>query len=118
MPLMATEEMLAAKAWLENVAVPPRADPALLAIHGWLSPDGTLYSCGWEQHNELTAALGYRHESLIEADGYCKLSALRWLVEPRYCQNGLSEQQWATIERWYESNRFPEEHFLRLCASV
>jgi hypothetical protein len=117
-PLMATEEMRAAKAWLENVRVPAQPDPDLLAIHGWLSPDGTLFACGWEQHNELTAALGFRHESEIEAAGYCKLTALRWLVETRYCQHGLTENQWATIEKWYARNGFPEEHFLRLCGSV
>ena len=118
LPLLATEEMRVAKAWLEKVEIPAQQDTALLAIHGWLSPEGALYACGWEQHNVLTAALGFRHESDIEGAGYCKLSALRWLVQPRYCQTGLTEAQWETIERWYERNGFPDEHFLRLCASV
>ena len=118
LPLLATDEMLAAKAWLENIEVPPLADERLLAIHGWLSPDGALYACGWEKHDVLTAALGFEHESAIEAAGYCKLTALKWLVGPRYCRSGLTDDQWETIEQWYERNGFPEEHFLRLCSSA
>lgn len=117
-PLMPTEEMRKAKAWLERIATPPQPDDELLAIHGWLEPEGRLYACGWEKHNELTKALGFGHESEVEAAGYCKLSALAWLVGPKYCQKGLTEAQWATIERWYARNGFPEEHFLRLCGSA
>ena len=118
MALLPTDEMRAAKAWLEVVETPARPDTELLAMHGWLSPDGQLFACGWQKHNELTAALGYRHESELEAAGYCKLSQLQWLVGHRYCQNGLTEKQWETIERWYERNGFPEEHFLRLSSLV
>jgi hypothetical protein len=116
MALLATEEMRGAKAWLEVIEKPPVPDNELLAIHGWLSPEGILYACGWERHNELTEALGYRHESDIEKAGYCKLTQLKWLVGPRYCERGLTNEQWETIEKWYERNGFPEEHFIRLSA--
>lgn len=114
--LLPTDEMRAAKVWLETIASPPTVDDDLLAIHGWLCPAGKLYACGWEKHNDLTRALGYAHESDIEKAGFCKLSQLRWLVQPRYCARPLTDAQWGTIERWYEKNGFPEEHFLRLTA--
>ena len=114
--LLPTDEMRRAKRWLEVIQNPPQPDQDLLAIHGWLSPKGVLYACAWEKHNELTAALGFRHESEIEQSGFCKLSQLKWLVEPRYCEHGVTAAQWETIERWYEKNGFPDEHFMRLGA--
>ena len=114
--LVPTDEMRAAKAWLEKLEKPVRQDTELLAMHGWLSPEGKLYACGWKKHDELTSALGFAHESDIEAAGYCKLSQLKWLVQPRYAQQGINDAQWCTIEKWYQRNGFPEEHFMRLCA--
>lgn len=112
--LTPTQRMRDAKGWLEVVENPPRADDQLLAIHGWLAPDGTLFACAWEKHNELATALGFSHESEIESAGYCKLSQLKWLVNPRYCARRLTRAQWKTIEEWYERNGYPEEHFIRL----
>lgn len=116
--LVPTEEMRRARLWLEKIEEPPLPDKELLSVHGWLSPEGELYACGWERHDELTKALGYRHESDIEEAGFCKLSRLTWLVQPRYCKSGLTESQWETIERWYDRNGFCESHYLRLAASV
>jgi len=116
--LAPTEEMRKAKAWLEVIKRPPEPDEQLLAIHGWLSPTGELYACGWEKHNDLTRALGFQHESEIEEAGFCKLSQLNWLVQARYCDQSLTAAQWTTIERWYARNGFPEEHFLRLSGPV
>ena len=116
MNLLPTDEMREAKLWVEQILVPPTPVSDLLAMHGWLAPSGQLFACGWEKHNELTTVLGFKHESEIEQAGFCKLTQLRWLVEPRYCENGLQAAQWETIERWYERNKFPDEHFQRLCA--
>jgi hypothetical protein len=112
--LVPTEEMRKAKGWIEVIKKPPEPARELTVIHGWLSPEGVLFACAWEKHNELTKALGFSHESEIENAGYCKLSQLKWLVQKRYCANGLTEAQWATIEQWYARNGFPEEHFMRL----
>ena len=112
--LVPTDEMRDAKAWLERLEDPVKPDRDLLATHGWLDPEGLLYASGWEKHNELTRALGFTHESDIEDAGYCKLSQLKWLVGPRYCKKGVTDEQWSTIEKWYQRNGFPEEHFLRL----
>lgn len=117
-PLQPTDEMRRAKAWIEAIQCPPEPDHELLATHGWLSPDGILYACGWKQHDKLTLALGFKHEAEIEEAGFCKLTQVRWLVEPRYCGTGLTDRQWQTIERWYERNGFPDEHFMRLGALV
>lgn len=113
-----TDEMRKAKSWIETVVTPPRADKTLLAMHGWLSPSGDLYACGWEDHDALTSALGFAHQSEIEAAGFCKLSRLEWLVAQRYRERELTAEQWTTIERWYERNNFPEEHYLRLATKL
>jgi hypothetical protein len=106
--------MRLAKGRLERVTSPPLVDRELLAMHGWLSPGGDLYPCAFKDHDVLCRALGYAHESVIENAGYCKLSNLEWLVSPRYCARELTDAQWTTIERWYDSNEFPQAHFLRL----
>jgi hypothetical protein len=111
-----TEQMRRAKGRLESLSDPPRADTELLAAHGWLAPDGTLYACAFKQHDALGRALGFEHESHVEGAGYCKLSNLEWLVSARYTARALTDAQWATIEAWYVSNDFPQAHFLRLVA--
>jgi hypothetical protein len=115
-PLLPTPEMRQAKGRLEAVGEVPTRDAELLAMNGWLAPDGTLYSCGYRTHDPLCRALGFVHESALEQAGYCKLSQLEWLVSPRYCPRELTEAQWATIERWYERNGFPQAHFLKLAS--
>lgn len=112
--LRPTEEMKRAKGWVERISKPPVPDNDLLATHGWLSPSGELFACGWEKHTELSRAMGFSHDSEVEAAGYCKLTQLNWLVSPKYCACPLTMEQWKTIEKWYEKNRFPEEHFIRL----
>lgn len=117
-PLLPTPEMRQAKGRLEAVQEVPTKDEELLAMNGWLAPDGTLYSCGYRTHDPLCRALGFEHESTIEQAGYCKLSQLEWLISPRYCPRELTEAQWATIERWYERNGFPQAHFLKLASRL
>jgi hypothetical protein len=117
-PLQPTDEMRCAKGRLERLVDPPLQDSELLAMHGWLAPDGTLYSCGYRCHDALGQRLGFAHESDIEQAGYCKLSNLEWLVAARYCPRALTEAQWDTIERWYTRNAFPQAHFLRLTTSL
>ncbi|TVS18455.1 MAG: hypothetical protein EA417_03290 [Gammaproteobacteria bacterium] len=106
--------MRQAKAFVEEITSPPSPDDSLLATNGWLCPEGRLYACAWQKHDDLTLALGYRHQSEIEEAGFCKLSRLEWLVEPRYRTTPLTEAQWKTISNWYERNGFPDEHYLRL----
>ena len=83
-------------------------------MHGWLAPSGDLYPCAFTAHEALCLALGFAHESAIEGAGYCKLSNLAWLVQSGYRSQPLTDAQWATIERWYDVNGFPQAHFLRL----
>jgi hypothetical protein len=116
--LVPTDAMRRAKSSLAVNQGKPIEDRELLAMHGWLSPDGTLYACEFEKHGTLADALGYDHESKIERAGYVKLTQLKWLVEARYCGESLTAAQWETIERWYEKNDFPEEHFIRLTAAL
>lgn len=116
--LTPTEAMREAKGRLENIRSNPVVDKELLASHGWLSPDGALYACGYKAHDMLCRMLGYEHESAIENAGFCKLSNLEWLVSARFCARELTEAQWQTIEEWYNRNRFPEAHFLRLGTGV
>jgi hypothetical protein len=73
-PLLPTPEMRQAKGRLESVGEVPTRDDELLAMNGWLAPDGTLYSCGYRTHDALCRALGFVHESGLEQAGYCKLS--------------------------------------------
>lgn len=113
-----TEAMRRAKAWVEAISHPPVPEKSMLAMHGWLSPEGDLYACGWQKHDELARALGFLHQSEIEGAGYCKLSSMEWLVAPRYRARELTEQQWETISEWYEKNGFPEEHYLRLTTTI
>lgn len=113
-----TARMRRAKAFVEEIQCPPKPDKHLVAMNGWLCPQGQLYGCAWKNHDELTTALGYRHESEIEEAGFCKLSRLEWLVEPRYRTTPLTEAQWKTISNWYEKNGFPDEHYLRLTAKM
>ena len=115
-PLLPTAEMRAAKGRLEPVLDPPTRDADLLSMNGWLAPDGALYSCGYRTHDLLCRVLGFTHESAIEQAGFCKLTNLEWLVSARYCPRALTDAQWATLERWYVRNGFPETHFLRLTA--
>lgn len=117
-PLLPTAEMRAAKGRLEPVQDPPTEDEDLLAMNGWLAPDGTLYTCGYKTHDALCRILGFKHESELEQAGFCKLANLEWLVSPRYCPRELSEAQWGTIERWYERNRFPQAHFMKLSSRI
>jgi hypothetical protein len=116
--LTPTNEMKKAKGRLEAIGDPPLEDIELLACHGWLSPEGNLYACGYKDHDTLCRMLGYQHEAAIESAGYCKLSNLEWLVSPRFCARELTEAQWETIENWYNSNNFPEAHFMRLATRV
>jgi hypothetical protein len=116
--LTPTAEMKKAKGRLEAFGDPPTEDRELLASHGWLSPDGRLYACGYKDHDTLCRMLGYEHEAAIESAGYCKLSNLEWLVSPRFCARELTEAQWETIENWYNKNHFPEAHFMRLATGL
>lgn len=116
--LLPTDRMRQAKGWVEKLTSPPSEDKALLAIHGWLSPTGKLYACGFKRHDALCEALGFGHESEIESKGFCKLSDMSWYVAPRYREIGLTESQWATIERWYERNGLPDSHYMRLFEEV
>lgn len=116
--LTPTEAMREAKGRLENIGSTPIVDKDLLASHGWLSPDGALYACGYKAHDMLCRLLGYEHESAIENAGFCKLSNLEWLVSARFCARELTEAQWETIEDWYSRNNFPEAHFVRLGTGV
>lgn len=113
-----TEMMRRAKSWVEAISHPPVAERSMLAMHGWLSPAGELFACGWQKHDDLARALGFLHQSEIEGAGYCKLSNLEWLVAPRYRTRELTEAQWETIGDWYEQNGFPEEHYLRLTTNI
>ena len=117
-PLLPTPEMRQAKGRLESVGEVPTRDEELLAMNGWLAPDGTLYSCGYRTHDALCRALGFAHESGLEQAGYCKLSQLEWLVSARYCPRALTEAQWATIERWYARNGFAQTHFMKLTSRL
>lgn len=116
--LTPTAEMRRAKGKLEAIGRPPAEDRELLASHGWLSPEGNLYACGYKDHDTLCRLLGFERESAIENAGYCKLSNLEWLVSPRFCARELTEAQWETIERWYSRNNFSEAHFVRLGTGV
>lgn len=116
--LIPTNRMRQAKGWVERIAEPPVEDAQLLAIHGWLSPEGKLYACSFKCHDLLCKALGYRHESDIENAGFCKLSEMAWCVAPRYRKVGLTSEQWATIERWYDNNDLPDSHYMRLFENV
>lgn len=116
--LAATPGMRAAKARLEEETGELIVDDELLASHGWLSPEGQLYPCGFKRHDCLAGRLGFSHASAIEERGYIKLANLRWLVERRYRTNELTDAQWSTIEAWYEKNGFPKEHYLKLFTMV
>jgi hypothetical protein len=117
-PLLPTAEMRAARGRLEAVLDPPLRDQECLSMNGWLAPDGTLYPCGYKTHDLLCRVLGFAHESGIEQAGFCKLTNLEWLVSARYCPRTLTDAQWATIERWYARNGFPQSHFMRLTARL
>ncbi|NKC01874.1 MAG: hypothetical protein GKR90_25705 [Pseudomonadales bacterium] len=117
-PLHATEEMRDAKTNLEEDGGQPERDLDLLACHGWLSPEGHLYPCGFKQHDLLTSALGFENEVEIEAAGYCKLTMLMWNVHNRYGSMAITTEQWSTIEAWYDRNGFPYAHFNRLATQA
>jgi len=112
--LVPTDRMRQAKGWIEKISQPPEEDKELLAIHGWLSPDGKLYACSFKSHDVLCKALGFNHESEIENAGFCKLTEMAWCVAPRYSKVGLTPEQWRTIEQWYDSNDLPDSHYMRL----
>ena len=116
--LVATEEMRCASTGIGNQEGKVVADTELLAMHGWLAPDGSLYACALKTHTALAIKLGYRHESAIEKAGYVKLANLRWLVQPRYRERELTTEQWGAIESWYTRNGFPAAHFLKLMAEA
>lgn len=86
---------------------------SLLAIHGWLSPEGQLYPCGFKQHDILIQLLGFQYELHAENEGWCKLANMQWLVQPKYLAKRLTRQQLATIKEWYKLNEFPMSHYNR-----
>lgn len=115
--LIATERMRKNKGLLERDSDELIVDRELLACHGWLAPTGELYPCAFKGHDRLAVRLGSTHKEL-EEQGYIKLANLKWLVEARYRSKEVTDQQWRTIEAWYERNGFPEAHFLRLITLV
>ena len=115
--LIATEEMREKKGVLERGTDELLVDRDLLACHGWLAPSGELYPCAYKGHDRLAARLGSTHKE-IEERGYIKLANLKWLVEARYRSKEVTDDQWKTIESWYERNGFPEAHLLRLITLV
>lgn len=116
--LLLTDEMRCAKGRLEDESGELIVDDELLSSHGWLDPSGSLYPCGFKRHDHLASRLGFTHASEIERSGFVKLANLNWLIGGRWGTGELTEAQWETIERWYERNRFPKEHYLKLCATV
>lgn len=84
---------------------------SLHAIHGWLSPQGELFACGFKQHDILIQLLGFQYELHAENAGWCKLCNMQWLVDPRYLGKPLSRQQLSSIKRWYQLNGFPVSHY-------
>jgi hypothetical protein len=89
-------------------------DIHLLAIHGWLCPEGKLYSCSFRAHDKLVQYLGFNYEYEAEDCGWVKLTNCRWLTAKRFTAMPLNKAQWHTIESWYRANQFSMRHFYKL----
>ena len=84
---------------------------ALRSINGWLSPNGTLFSCRWQEHSNAVRYLGYRSEAEIESAGFIKLSQMVWMLTTRFVTIELTPEQLLTINQWHEINQLDRTYF-------
>lgn len=89
-------------------------DNQLMAINGWLSPQGVLYACRWRQHKSIMKSLQIMTEKAMEEKGFVKLSNMKWFVAPKYLARKLTEEQKKTIESWYTLNELSKESYKKL----
>lgn len=87
-------------------------DENLLSINGWLTPQGELFGCAWQNHYATLSMTGYKTEKDAELAGYIKLSEMHWHIEPRWQQITLNAAQMATIIAWHEKNNLRKDYFL------
>lgn len=87
-------------------------DECLLSIHGWLTPDGELFSCRWQQHTKAVNFFGFDTERDAIVAGYIKLSNMKWQLGRQYRHSSVTEAQIKTIDLWHERNKLSREYFL------
>ena len=93
-------------------------DHELLAINGWLQPDGTLLACGWQQHTKTLNSIGYDIERDAVVAGNVKLSNMVWQIGRQYTKIVLTDAQSNTIRDWHELNALSDEYFLYQLAKL
>ena len=91
----------------EEVTVPTPVGygDALGARHGWLSPRGDLYTCGYMAHQSLADELKPDEELpsvALEREGWVKLTRSRWMVD---FARKVSERQKGFILDWCSTNQ-------------
>jgi hypothetical protein len=86
-------------------------DHELLSINGWLSTDGVLYSCSWQQHSKTVTHLGFSTEREAVNSGFIKLSEMHWHIEKRFGPVTLTDSQSKTIKQWHQNNGLDETYF-------
>lgn len=87
-------------------------DNELLSTNGWLLPDGTLYSCRWQEHTKSINKIGYDTEREAIMAGLIKLSNMGWQLGRQYTYISLTQEQMTTIDTWHERNGISREFFM------
>lgn len=90
----------------------PIEDEVLLSTNGWLLPDGTLYSCRWQEHTKSVNTIGYDTEREAIMAGLIKLSNMGWQLGRQYTYISLTKEQKETIDTWHEKNGISREFFM------
>lgn len=97
--------------------LPGKCDPkgylhnSYLSINGWMCPSGIIYPCKWRQHTECVITLGFKTESAIEQNGWIKLSQMKWMLEGRYGNVILTDEQRDTIQKWHKHNNLKTDYY-------
>mgnify|MGYP000433405104 CR=1 FL=1 len=89
-------------------------DDDLLSINGWLSPEGVLYACRWGCHKHVMHSFHFAHEAEMEKKGFVKLTGMVWLVESKYCETTLTDEQQYTIKKWFTLNQLDLKFYKKL----
>ncbi|BBL92220.1 MULTISPECIES: hypothetical protein [Vibrio] len=90
-------------------------DNRLIAMNGFLCPDGILHACRYQCHQALMIEIGFQSEAQMEKRGWIKLSNMTWFVTGRHCAIEATTNQLKAIELWYRRNELDLEHFEEVC---
>jgi hypothetical protein len=82
-------------------------DHELLAINGFLDPDGGLHACQFQHHRPLLHTLGFRSEPELEKSGWIKLGNMHWQTKGQHTSIRPTDSQKRTIELWFHRNQQP-----------